>query len=222
MLVRGIQFRDLDDAHDYFEQRKIDDVPEIKFEEEGHRYLLDGAQVPSVTEIIKPLCKEMGASAETLEWKRQVGKAVHKAIELFESHDLDTNTLDPQIAPYFEGWVKFKLDSGFRALLTEQVVWSKKLRYAGTLDVLGTRNGDLNPDELIDCKCVWSMGSETAIQTAGYALAVQESHGIKVRKRGGVQLLRDGTFRFYPYNDPLDEQVFKACLSINSWRRLHP
>jgi hypothetical protein len=221
--VRGHTFRDEDDAYDYFVQREIDDsmLSPVEFQEEGHRYLLDGAQVSSVTEIIAPLRKDTGASTETLEWKRQVGKAVHKAIELFERNDLETSSLDPMIAPYFEGWVRFKRESGFRAFLTEQVVWSKKYRYAGTLDVLGTRTDGPAPDELIDAKCVWSMGAETAVQTAGYALALQESHGIKVRKRGGVQLLRDGTFRFFPYNDANDERVFLACLSVNSWKRLH-
>jgi hypothetical protein len=210
------RYVDEDTAYDEWRQRQVDDAmfPHVEFQEEGHRYLLNGSQVPSVTEIIKPLCKESGAS--------HVGKAVHKAIELYEGGDLDAESLDPQIAPYFEGWIRFKRESGFRALLTEQIVWSTKLRFAGTLDVLGTRTEGPSPDELLDCKCVWSMGPETAIQTAGYALALQESHGIKVRKRGGVQLLRDGSFRFFPYNDHLDENVFKCCLTIHSWKRLHP
>lgn len=194
----------------------------IQFIEESHTYLLDGNPVPSVTEIIKPMVDMSRVPRETLEYKRSLGKAVHKAIELYERQDLDVDTLDQEALPFFEAWIKFKQETGFRALLCEQVVWSAKLRYAGTLDILGTRDPvAMVADELLDAKCVWTMGSATGPQTAGYAIALQESHGIKVKKRGGLQLLRDGTYRFFPYTNPNDEHVFKACLSINAFLRFH-
>lgn len=202
--------------------------PRIRFIEDTHTYLLDGNPVPSVTEIIKPMVDLTRVPPGVLEFKRSLGKAVHKAIELYERQDLDVDTLDQEAMPFFEAWLKFKAETGFRAVLTEQIVWSAKLRYAGTLDVLGSRysgpDADVNvfhPDELLDCKCVWTMGSATGPQTAGYALALQESHGIKVKKRGGLQLLRDGTFKFFPYTSANDENVFKACLAIHAFMRNH-
>lgn len=196
----------------------------IQFIEEGHVYLLDGNPVPSVTEIIKPLVDMSRVPQDVLEYKRSLGKAVHKAIELDESTEgLDYESLDQEALPFFSAWLRFKEESGFRALLCEQVVWSAKLRYAGTLDVLGTRTAGTTytADELLDCKCVWTMGAATGPQTAGYALALHESHGIRVKKRGGVQLLRDGSYRYFPYGDLSDEQVFKACLSINAFLKVH-
>lgn len=192
----------------------------IQFIEEGHIYLLDGSPVPSVSEVIKPLVDMSRVPREVLEFKRALGKAVHKAIELYERQDLDLNTLDSEALPFFEAWLKFKEETGFRVILSEQIVWSAKLRYAGTLDLLGTRKGD-DPDELLDVKCVYAMGPATGPQTAGYALALQESHGIKVKKRGALQLLQDGTFRFHPYTNPYDETAFRACLSINAFLRFH-
>lgn len=193
----------------------------IQFIEDGHTYLLDGNPVPSVTEILKPLVDLGRVPPETLEYKRSLGKAVHKAIDLYEHQDLDVETLHADAVPFFDAWLKFKAETGFRAMLTEQIVWSSKLRYAGTLDILGTRNEGPDPDELLDAKCVWTMGAATGPQTAGYALALIESHGIKVKKRGGLQLLRDGTFRFFPYRDDNDANVFKACLSINAFLRVN-
>lgn len=195
----------------------------IQFIEEGHVYLLDGNPVPSVTEIIKPLVDNSRVPRDTLEFKRSLGKAVHKAIELDESTEgLDYASLDQEALPFFSAWLRFKQESGFRALLCEQIVWSTKLRYAGTLDVLGTRTaGTYTADELLDCKCVWTMGAATGPQTAGYALALPESHGIRIKKRGGVQLLQDGSFRYFPYTDISDEHVFKACLSINAFLKVH-
>ena len=193
----------------------------IQFIEDTHTYLLDGNPVPSVTEILKPLVDLSRVPQETLEYKRSLGKAVHKAIELYERQDLDVDTLDAEALPFFEAWLKFKQETGFRAFLTEQVVWSAKLRYAGTLDILGTRGGGADPDELLDAKCVWAMSAATGPQTAGYALALKESHAIAVKKRGGLQLLKDGTYRFFPYNNPYDETAFKACLAINAFLRFH-
>lgn len=193
----------------------------IQFIEDTHTYLLDGAEVPGVTTILKPIGGDFDRiPREVLEYKRSLGKAVHKAIELYEQQDLDLDTLDQEALPFFEAWLKFKQETGFRALLTEKIVWSAKYRYAGTLDVLGTRSDGANADELLDAKCVWAMSAATGPQTAGYALALKESHAIAVKKRGGLQLLRDGTYRFHPYTHPMDEQVFKACLSINAFLRI--
>jgi hypothetical protein len=193
----------------------------IEFNEARHEYRLDGAVVPSVTQLLEPIRRELGGMQNVLEYKRSVGKALDRAIELHEKDDLDFATLDVGVVPFFEAWIAFKRDSGFRVLLNQLVVYSRKLRFAGTLDVLGHSRRGPSPDELIDTKCVWTIDPATAIQTAAYALAAHESHGIKVKRRGGLQLLRDGTYRFYPYNDPLDENVVRAMLVVNSWKALH-
>lgn len=218
-----IQEADEDLVYDLYRQRLDDemDLSEVQYNDELHEYRIDGAVVPSVTEIIKPIQTE-GGSESVRDYKRQIGKALDTAITLNEQDDLDVESLDDAVLPFFEAWLKFKAESGFRVLLNQPKVHSRKLRFAGTPDLIGTRNpGTATPDELLDTKCVWTMDPATAIQTAGYSIALLESHGIRIKKRGGVQLLRDGTYKFYPYNDPLDEQVFKCLLSIFSWKRLH-
>jgi hypothetical protein len=97
-------------------------------------------------------------------------------------------------------------------------VYSKKLRVAGMLDLTGMRDKYV---ELLDLKAVWTMGDETAIQTAGYSILYEELTGVKVAMRGGLQLLRDGTYRYHPYKDANDRNVFLACLSVHNWKALH-
>lgn len=196
-------------------------TPEVSFDPDRHEYRLNGAVVPSVTQILEPIRRELGGTAGVLEYKRSIGKALDLAIELHEKNDLDFATLDPAVVPFFEAWLAFKRDSGFRVLLNQFVVYSTKLRFAGTLDLLGTRGGGSAPDELLDTKCVWTIDPVTAIQTAGYSLGAFECAGIRVKKRGGVQLLRDGTYKFWSYTNPADESVFKACLLLNSWKVLN-
>lgn len=215
-----------DDAYDIYRQRLVDDemnapTQRIQFIEETHTYLLDGSPVPSVTEILKPLVDMSRVPPDVLEYKRSLGKAVHKAIDLDAKQDLNYDSLDPDIVPFFEAWLKWKRESHFSVQFTELVVWSRKLRYAGTLDLLGANAQLADCSWLVDLKCVWTMGAATGPQTAGYALATEESFGCKVRQRGGVQLLRDGTYRYFPYNNPYDEHAFKACLTINAFLRTH-
>lgn len=215
-------------AYDLQRQRKLDDemFPEISFDEADHEYRINGVAVPSVTGIVAALREKSGASDETMEYKRQLGKAVHKAIELHERDDLDLGSMDPDTLPFFEAWLEFKREAGFQVIECERIVYSKKLLYAGTLDVVGHRS--TQELELLDAKCVWAMDAATGPQTAGYAIAYEELTKQKVRRRGGVQLLRDRTYRFHPYTDRNDYLVFHNCLTrlrageaINSWKALH-
>lgn len=213
-----------DYEYDKWIQRKLDEEmapAEISFNEERHEYRINGYLVPSVTTIIKPIIS-LGGMAYVREYKRQIGKALDTAITLWEKQDLDIDTVDSAVLPFFEAWIKFKQETGFRVLLNQPIVYSKKLRFAGTPDLIGTRMFDSDvPDELIDTKCTWAMDAATAIQTAAYCIAAHESLGLKIKRRTGVQLLRDGTYRAFPYTDQNDEHIFRSLLNIFSWKELH-
>ena len=213
-----------DYEYDKERQRKLDEEmapAEISFDEERHEYRIDGYLVPSVTGILKPIVS-LGGSDDARDFKRQIGKALDTAITLHERQDLDLDSLDLAVLPFFEAWLKFKEETGFRVLLNQPIVYSKKLRFAGTADMIGTRSPDSpTPDELIDTKCVFTMDPATAIQTAGYSIAALESLGIKIKKRSGVQLLRDGTYRLFPYSNPTDEGIFRSLLNIHAWKEMN-
>lgn len=193
---------------------------ELAFDEAKHEYRINGRVVPSVTQVLDVIRTEGGSEAQR-EYKRQIGKALDLAIELHERDDLDAESLDPAVVPFFQAWLNFKRETGFRVILNQPLVYSMKLQFAGKPDLIGTRNGSMTPTELIDTKCVWTLDPATAIQTAGYAFAAEESLGVRVKARGALQLLRDGTYKFEPYMDANDVGVFRACLSIYGWRKLH-
>lgn len=216
---------DEDTAYDIWRQRQVDeemDRPAIEFDEPTHTYRLDGAVVPSVTQLLEPVRRELGGSESVLEYKRQIGKALDTTIELSERDDLIYSSIDDAVLPFFEAWLQFKKDTGFRVLLNQPIVYSRKLRFAGKPDIFGTRDPVRStPDELLDTKCVWTIDPATAIQLAGYDIGAQESLGIHVKKRSGLQLLRDGKYKLYPYNNPLDHSVFKCCLTLHAWKGLN-
>ena len=118
-------------------------MPPLEFNEERHEYRLDGKIVPSVTQILRPLMDFSGIPPDVLEHKRQIGTAVHKAIELDLLGELDETSVAPALAPYFGAWRDFKSEFGVKdGTTTEYRVCSKIHGYAGTVDLITDRQPD--------------------------------------------------------------------------------
>ena len=90
---------------------------------------------------------------------------------------------------------------------------SKKMMYAGTLDLLG----HIEPDDgqgvdVVDLKCTAAYHSVMlATQIGAYAHAMQ-SHGVKIRRLYGLQLMRDGRYHFGQVDDGYKN--FLHCMAI--------
>ena len=196
---------------------------EVLYFPEQHRYVLNGVDVPSVTEVLSIFTDFGRIPKDVLERKRLIGRACHKCIELDAAGELDPDTVDPQVMPYFESWLLFKATKPLRVFAAEQIVYSKKHRYAGRLDLIVLFADDKS--WLLDLKCVDRMMPETALQTAAYAEAYTESTGIAVSHRAGVQLKPDGSqAEFFPYNligNKHDFNIFLNALNIQRWKRNH-
>ena len=69
---------------------RLPEFPELVFDEEPHIYLLDGVQIPSVSNIMEPLnrAKYDGISERTLDRAAEKGTIVHNAIENFLKFDI--------------------------------------------------------------------------------------------------------------------------------------
>lgn len=193
--------------------------PVLQFDPARHEYSINGKVLPNVTGITRPLSNGFdGIPPAVLEFARERGQAVHKAVQFHNENDLDIASLDTTIVPYFEGWLKFLSDTGFKVLGSEQPMYSLPYQYAGTADLWGEITGDL---WLPDIKCTAVIPPWTAIQTSGYQRLLSEHIGRKAR-RGALQLKKDGTYRFDPYtpaDDAKDFSIFNACLSIFNWRQ---
>lgn len=195
-------------------------APAFHFDPESHTYTLDGRKIPGVSEIIAPLKDFSGIPPHVLQFARERGEAVHKAIQYHHEGDLAVDTLDLQIVPYFEAYLKFVADTGFKVLGFERPMYSLPFRYGGTPDLWGEIGADL---WLPDIKCTAAIDPANAIQTAAYRRLLEEFAGHKAR-RATLQLRQDGTYRFQPYpqaEDAADMQTFQALLHILTWRQKH-
>lgn len=138
----------------------------ITFDPAGHRYTIDGVRVPSVTEVLASQNDWSMVPAWQLEAACAVGRDVHAAVNLMVRGALDWDSLDACIAPYVRGAQQYIADSGGTVLAAEQVLGSKGLGVAGTLDLLM-----LMPDGwhyFIDWKVSAAMPSTVGAQLAAY------------------------------------------------------
>lgn len=197
---------------------------EVRFVEETHQYFINGVEYPSVSTVLSLFADYARVPRAVLERKRMIGRAVHHAIQLYEEDALDPDSIADEWAGFFEGWIKLKADMPGQVVASEQIVFSKKHRCAGRLDI----NYVLKRDECLwqwDVKCVDAMSSATALQTSAYTEFWNEMHSDqRIKKRAGVQLCPDGSYIFHPYTKPenrRDFAVFCNALAIRNWQLNH-
>jgi hypothetical protein len=188
----------------------------ITFDPVCHIYHLDGARVPSVTQVLSPLFDWDGIPAATLDRKRQIGSALDEIIILDLADDLDESTVDPALTGYLEGFRRFRADKKFAAVAVQKPVASAKYRYAGTPDAWGSLDGE---DAICDWKATAEMHPAVSLQTAAYHNAACEMDLLQYRaKRYGVRFMPDGKYELVQYKDKNDFNVFLSLLSVRNWR----
>jgi len=191
---------------------------ELTFNEKYHSYFLGNLFIPGVSSILKSaaLVDFSGIPQDIMERAAAFGKAVHKACELDDTGSLDFSSVDEAVIPCLEAWRKFKVDNKVDVEEIEMPVYSEKWIYAGTLDRVIEMNGKRF---LLDIKTSKTVYPSMKVQLAGYKLAFEELHKVKINGRMIVRLLRDGTYDVVVCDDPLDEQVFLACLQVYKFKK---
>lgn len=111
----------------------------LTFQEEGHKYFLDGTELPSVTTLLSDagyIDKRWFKENDAIKGKRR-----HKATELMDQGILDWTTVAEADMPYLEAWIKAKEELGIEIEECERFVYHPLLRYAGTIDRLAMVKG---------------------------------------------------------------------------------
>ena len=199
----------------------------LTFAPDTHTYTLDGAIVPSVTQVLRAsgLIDYSQVPAATLAAARDRGTAVHAALHYAAEGDFDVEGFYRDFhdyAGYLRSGVSLLESPRVRTVLCERRVASRKHRFAGTIDWLGYIDGQA---AIID----WATGdprdASKDLQTAGYLTAALEFASsdpqlgafIKANKaiaRFSVQLKPDGSLpKLTPYRDPRDVSAFLTLLS---------
>jgi len=138
-----------------------------------------------------------------------VGDLTHEYIEKAMKGEKPKMPVNKQIRNGIKAFVKWAKENNFKPKLVEKKVYSKRFRYAGTMDIEGLVNGKL---AIIDIKTSNRIYDEMRYQVVAYQNAREEETGKKYEERWIIRLGKeDGEFEAVRLDDY--EKDFKAFLA---------
>lgn len=175
---------------------------ELSFDSESHVYTYRGFELPSVTQIMKPMSMMLYNSVplESLYAASDRGTRAHEQVSNYVLYGIVEE--DEDTKPYVDAFLEFENAYHPQWIASEYRTFHKSLMYAGTIDLVAY----IEPDDgsgvdLIDLKCTSSFYSVMlSTQLGAYEEAIK-SQGVPVRKTYGLQLLKNGKFRFERVSD---------------------
>jgi hypothetical protein len=200
-------------------------MKDLQFDEAAHTYTLGGRVIPSVTQVLKQVVDFSMVPPDILERKCAIGSALHMAIALDHADDLDYDSLDASVLPYFEAWRKFVADMG-RGLVVhaaEMPIASATYQYGVTPDIWGSVNGRR---AVIELKSTAAIHPSVGLQTAAQEMAITECDAWpggtgQAVDRYALQLQPSGQYRIHHFKNRGDFAVFIALRSVYGWRASH-
>ncbi len=194
---------------------------QVTLDSATHTYTLDdGTKLPSVSEIISPLCPAFDAIPEmelVIDAAAERGTVLHKVFELLLSGETDVDCPD-SYAGYIAAIRLFLAEHTIVPLAVEQPMYSLAMGVAGTPDLLCEMDDVLT---LIDYKFVAQMAkTRVKAQLNAYRLMYEEQ-GVMPDKLLAVQFLPNGLYRLYPVAQ--DTTEWELCLALHRLKsKKHP
>jgi hypothetical protein len=187
----------------------------LTYNDERHEYRVDGAIIPSVTQVLA--AEGFIDTTFMNEEGRERGKMVHLANKYFLEDRLDMGTLDPRIFSYVDGTRAFVNDMGYEPQIIEKPMAHPIYLYGMTLDTIGTVRQFGDELVLID----WKTGAKdlaTVIQMAAYVEGLR-ANGIEVKHIYIIYLKNDGTYKPELVKVTRKEiNVFLYALTCMNWK----
>lgn len=183
------------------------------FEPLTHTYRIDGARVPSVTQVIQSVLPYQGPSDD---WAMQRGTAMHHGCRLFDEKRLDWSSVHPEIEPRLRAWEKFRRDLACDPVVYEQAYYHPEHRFAGTIDrvFLSSSRGVM----LCDIKS--TITPQAYVQLGAYSILL-DKEGNPPKSALLVELRDDATYRTESLAQPklrLMARTFLACLTVHNFK----
>ena len=121
-----------------------DTAKALTFDDRRHIYRLKGIELPSVTQVMKPLSDETYRSVEPRVLNRAAdkGTAVHNAIENYISFGIED--IDPEFSGYFIAFLRWYQEFNVKPIASEYRLYHKFMGYAGTADLICDIGGQLH------------------------------------------------------------------------------
>ena len=187
-------------------------MQKITFDQENHRYYIDGVEVPSVTTVCRFLAYDQKSDKP---WLARVaadrGTRVHEACAAIDYGLYPEETED--ISGYLKAYRRFLKDYRPDWEGIEYTVGSAEIGMAGTIDRFGT---------LYDGRrCILDIKTGTQLhdaplraQLTGYKRLLALDRGFYPEYLYALQLSKDGTYTMVDVRQ--DDELLNACMFINN------
>ena len=182
----------------------------LKFYDEGHIYEYRGERIPSVSEILRFMSREVYGDINkyVLDNAAQRGTAVHSATEALDRYG--TVECSEDIYGYIQAYARFLNEHTVEWKYIEAPIAHRRMKYAGTIDRAGIVDG---------CFAIVDLKTNAAIkkplvkaQLNGYRKLLTERRE-RIESLYCLQLLPDGRYRLYP--TAIDDTEFMACYKMH-------
>ena len=181
------------------------------FREKDHVYLLDGEELPCVSDLCRFISREIYKDAPL--WQMEAaaarGTAVHMATE-----ELDTEgraEIPEEHLSYLKAYKAFLMEHSVSWSMIEQPLYHPQHKYAGTIDRYGQID---NGTALVEIKTTYQVYKPLCrAQTNLYRLMLI-ARGYPVDRVYVLHLKRDGKYRLVPME--IDEILANALITLHN------
>lgn len=204
-----------------------DGLPDDDGNTKRRSYKVDGERFPSVTTLLGIVDKSGPLMAwavketlagrdykETRDTAATRGTSVHDALEALSKDGTVPSLSDfpEEDRGYVQALCSWWLDHNPEPVLVEQVVASKRLRFAGRFDLLASIDGFTH---LIDLKTSAHVYETHHLQMMGYRLALVECGWPDPTVCSILRVGEDGAYEFVPANaEPADFEAVVALYEV--------
>lgn len=183
----------------------------LEFIEDGHRYLLGEKEIPSVSEIIRFMAREVYGEADkfAMDQAADRGTRVHRAAE--EIDRTGRCECDSDIAGYVNAYAKFLSEHQVEWIDIEKPVYNEASWYAGTLDRAGYIDGK---PVILDIKTTKKITGKNKLLYAAQLTAYRAAYdGHDDSDLFILQLKDDGTYKLIKLEEK--STLFISCLLLH-------
>lgn len=187
---------------------------------EDHVYRVGTRRVPGANEVMRALGISDPYDSAYSDWYMARGSAIHKAIEFhLTGRGVNEATLDPQVAPFYRGALRFIEEAGIDGAIgeIERAGFQPTYGYAGKPDYRGLA---FRTPAVVDWKS-GSLDDSVGLVLALYDLLPDRFGNVSTtpRRRMAVVLDERGGYRKRDYDDRRD--YARALAAVDLYRAYH-
>jgi hypothetical protein len=183
----------------------------LTFYGEEHIYMMDGEQLPCVSDLCRFIHREVYKDAPT--WQMEAaadrGTKVHAATEALDGSG--RAEIDSEYLPYLQAYALFRREHEVAWELSETAMYHPEHRYAGTIDRYGMVDGKLT---LLDIKTTYRVMKTLWLASLNLYRMMLQARGKTVEQMMILHLKKDGTYKLIRFEE--NDAVPMALMTLHN------